>query len=70
MATLDQKKDAERRMRDLLAENDLPQPDHVEYGFGCVRFFFKDSKHVVVLDIDDYGDISAELDEAPAEPAD
>jgi hypothetical protein len=53
MATLAQKIDAEKRMRDLLEEHGLPQPDEVEYGFTCIRLFFHDVKRVVVVDIDE-----------------
>lgn len=53
MATMDQKIQVEGRMRELLEENALPQPDHVEYGFGCVRLFFNRPKHVVIIDIDE-----------------
>ncbi|HUA03468.1 MAG TPA: hypothetical protein VMB27_06155 [Solirubrobacteraceae bacterium] len=53
MASLAQKIQAEKRMRDLLADNGMPQPDHVEYGFGCIRLFFESTKTVVVVDIDD-----------------
>jgi hypothetical protein len=52
MATLAQKIEAELRMRQLLKENDLPEPDDVEYGFTCIRLFFNDTKTVVVIDID------------------
>ena len=53
MATLAQKIQAEARMRELLEENDMPQPDHVEYGFTCILLFFNETKTVVVVDIDD-----------------
>ena len=53
MATLAQKIKAERQMRDLLEQNGLPQPDHVEYGFTCIRLFFNETKVVVVVDIDE-----------------
>lgn len=65
MATLAQKIRAEKRLRELLAENGLPQPDFVEYGFTCVRFFFDDVKRVVIIDIDEPGD-----GEAPPAPDD
>jgi hypothetical protein len=52
MATLAQKIEAEKRMRDLLEEGGLPQPDYVEYGFTCIRLFFEETKTVVVIDID------------------
>jgi hypothetical protein len=53
MATLAQKIEAEKKMRDLLEEGGLPQPDYVEYGFTCIRFFFEETKTVVVVDIDE-----------------
>ena len=59
MATLARKIEAEKRMRDLLKENRLPQPDYVEYGFTCIRLFFNSSKHVVVIDLDEVEDAEA-----------
>jgi hypothetical protein len=53
MATLEQKIKAEHQMRELLRSQDMPQPDVVEYGYTCVRFFFKESMACVVIDIDD-----------------
>jgi len=53
MATLAQKIDAERRMRQLIEDGGLPQPDRVEYGFTCIRLIFEASKLVVVIDIDE-----------------
>lgn len=52
MATLAQKIEAENRMRELLEDSGLPQPDHVEYGYTCIRLFFHATKQVVVIDID------------------
>jgi hypothetical protein len=62
MATLAQKIEAEKRIRDLLEDNGLPQADHVEYGFTGIRLFFNDTKHVVVIDIDDPEDAKADVD--------
>lgn len=53
MATLAQKIEAETKMRELLEDSGLPQPDHVEYGFTCIRLFFEETKTVVVIDIDE-----------------
>ena len=53
MATLAQKVEAENRMRELLEASGLPQPDHVEYGYTCIRLFFKQTKQVVIIDIDE-----------------
>jgi hypothetical protein len=55
MATLAQKIEAETKMRELLEQSGLPQPDHVEYGFTCIRLFFEETKTVVVIDIDEPG---------------
>lgn len=60
MATLAQKIHAEKRMRDLLRENGLPEPDHVEYGFTCIRLFFEQTKQVVIVDIDEPEDGAAD----------
>jgi hypothetical protein len=66
MATLKRKIEAETKMRELLENEGLPPPDEVEYGFGCIRLFWNQSKTVVVIDIDDYSDVDAELDLPPA----
>jgi hypothetical protein len=62
MATLAQKIEAEKRMRDLLAEGGLPQPDYVEYGFTCIRLFFERTRHVVIIDIDEPPETCEEVD--------
>jgi hypothetical protein len=62
MATLAQKIEAENRMRELLEDSGLPQPDHVEYGYTCIRLFFNRTKHVVVIDIDEPEDSEAAVD--------
>jgi hypothetical protein len=53
MATLAQKIETEKRMRDLLEEGGVPQPDYVEYGYTCIRLFYVESKLCVVIDIDE-----------------
>ena len=52
MASLKQKIEAERDVRELLKQNGMPQPDGVEYGYGCIRLFFDEPKVVLVVDID------------------
>ena len=59
MASLAQKIEAENRMRELLEESGLPQPDHVEYCYTCIRLFFHQTKQVVVIDIDEPEDPEA-----------
>ncbi len=53
MATIKQKIDAERKMRDLCEESGLPQPDRIEYGYTCIRLFWEAAKAVIVVDIDE-----------------
>jgi hypothetical protein len=62
MATLAQKIEAETKMRNLLEEAGLPQPDHVEYGFTCIRLFFEETKTVVVVDIDKPEDADSDFE--------
>ena len=53
MATLNQKIDAERRIRDLIASEGMPEPSRIEYGHTCIRLFWEQSKVVLVIDIDE-----------------
>jgi hypothetical protein len=48
---LGKKIEAEYRLRELLRSEGLPQPDEVEYGHMCVRFFYHESKTCVVVDL-------------------
>jgi hypothetical protein len=52
MATLKQKIQAEAKVRELLRNGGLPDPDGVEYGHGCIRVFFDEPKVCLVVDID------------------
>ena len=52
VASLKQKIEAEHGVRELLKQNGMPQPDGVEYGYGCIRLFFDEPKVVLVVDID------------------
>jgi hypothetical protein len=56
MATLKQKIMAETRMRELLEDSGLPQPDKVEYGYTCIRMLWYEEKAAVVVDIDEVGE--------------
>ncbi len=53
MATLAQKIEAEKKMRDLIAEDGLQEPDEVEYGHTCIRLLWHEPKLAVVIDIDE-----------------
>jgi hypothetical protein len=53
MATTSKKIEVEQTMRQLLADNDLPQPDEVEYEAGTVNLIFNEPKVVLAIDIDE-----------------
>ncbi len=55
MATLKQKLAAEVKVRELMESEDVPAPDRIEYGFGCIRLFWNGPKVVLVVDIDESG---------------
>ena len=44
---------AESRLRRLLADSELPQPDDVEYTDGSVIFLWQGPKVAVFIDLDD-----------------
>lgn len=52
VATLGQKIAAECDGRAMLEQGGLPQPDAVEYGYTCIRFFWNDPKLMLVIEID------------------
>jgi hypothetical protein len=51
--TLADKIEAEQRFRAFLRDYDLPEPDEVEYGHACVRFYYHEQKTCVVFDLDE-----------------
>jgi hypothetical protein len=51
--TLADKIEAEHRFREFLQKYGLPQPDEVEYGYTCLRFYYHESKTCVVFDLDE-----------------
>lgn len=53
MATLSEKIEAESKMRELLAKNELAQPDRIEYGYTCIRLFWEQPKTCVIVQIDE-----------------
>lgn len=53
MATFKQKLAAERRMRELIESEGMPEPSRIEYGHTCIRLFWDESKVVLVIDIDE-----------------
>jgi hypothetical protein len=48
--TPDERQVAEARMRELLRDADLPQPDEVEYGEACIWLRWYEQKLVVQVD--------------------
>ena len=69
MATLQEKIETEHRMRELLEDAGLPQPDAVEYGYTCIRLLFNESKTCVIVDIDEPPDDFASDEQPPGTPA-
>ena len=53
MATNEQCRIAEERMRSLLESADLEQPDRVEYGEDDIALFWDEQKLVVEIDLRD-----------------
>ena len=53
MATYRQKITAERKVRELLANEGLPLPDRIEYGEDCIRLLWIQQKVCMVVDIND-----------------
>ena len=52
VATLRQKIAADRKVRELLSADGVPEPDEVEYGRTCIRLLWYESKVALVVDID------------------
>jgi hypothetical protein len=53
MATLAKKIEVETKVRAMLEAEGMPLPDWIEYGEGCVRLFWEESRTVLVVDIDE-----------------
>ena len=53
MATLREKRRAEQSGRAMLRNGGIRQPDEVEYGHTCIRFFWHEEKLVLVIQIDE-----------------
>ena len=56
MTTTHMHEAAERKMRELLEDNDLPQPDEVEYEETSIVLTWHESKLVVMVDLTDSED--------------
>jgi hypothetical protein len=59
VAPIDQKQLVERRFMALMEDSGLPLPDEVEYGTDCVRFLWLDRKLVVIVDLENSGEVDA-----------
>jgi len=46
-------REIERQFTDLLRDNDLPQPDRIDYEERAVGFVFEDAKTIVYVDFDE-----------------
>lgn len=61
MATLAKKIEVEAKTREMLRAEGTPQPDRVEYGFGCIRLFWTEPKTCLIIDIDNDGNDEGEM---------
>ena len=43
----------------LMEDSGLPLPDEVEYGTDCVRFLWLDRKLIVIVDLENSGEVDA-----------
>jgi hypothetical protein len=59
MAPIDEKEHAERRMRRLLEDCGLPEPDEVVYGERSIELLWHEHKVAVVVDLDEFGERDA-----------
>lgn len=57
MASLAMKKKVERRVRQLLREDGLSQPDEVAYGPSSVTLFWHSTRKSVDVDVDEHGEV-------------
>jgi hypothetical protein len=57
MAPIDKKHRAEQRMRALLDNAGLPDPDEVQYGQSSISLLWHDRKVAVVVDVSEFDEI-------------
>lgn len=57
MVPLAMKKKAERRLRELLAESNVAQPDEVEYGPRSLTMFWHSVRKSISVDVSEKGEI-------------
>lgn len=59
MALIDQKEHAERKLRRLLEDYGLPEPDEVVRGERTIELLWHDRKVAVVVELDGFGELDA-----------
>jgi hypothetical protein len=66
MAHLTRKIETERRLREILDDGGIPQPDEIEYGETSIRCLWRDVRKAMIIDIADLADLAGStLDEWP-----
>jgi hypothetical protein len=65
MVSIEMRLKAERRMRQILAEERMAQPDVVQYGSDCILFYWHGAEKAVIANISEDGKIR---ESRPAEP--
>lgn len=62
MATLAEKLRCERRVRSMIAESGMPEPDEIEYGYTCIWVLWNEPKVALRIDIDEAGGEDGEIE--------
>jgi hypothetical protein len=57
MVSVAMKMKAMRRLRQLMAESNVAQPDRVEYGASSVTLFWTSVEKAIMVDISDRGEV-------------
>lgn len=60
MATIARQIAAEHLLRTALADEGVPAPDAIEYGYTCIRALWFEPKVALVIDLDDPDDPGCE----------
>ena len=70
MATLEEKIKVELQLRKMIEDEGMPEPDHIEYGYTCIRAIWLESRVALVIDIDDVDPDAQSLEDLGLDPTD
>ncbi len=57
MVPIEMRMKAERRIRRLLYEEQMGQPDVVQYGDACIQVYWQGARHSIIVEITDKGEL-------------